>query len=174
MCYLTREDAREFYSVHEGKPFFDKLTAFMSSGRIVAMELLAPDAVAKWRALIGPTNSQTARAEAPNSIRARFGTDGTHNACHGSDSPENAETESNFFFSGSRGACHYARECTLGLVKPSAMEQGFAGLVLDAVMQRFHVSAMQLFHLDRANAAEFYEVYKASSIEKAYVCLPAR
>jgi nucleoside diphosphate kinase len=64
---------------------------FMSSGPIVAMELVAEDAVAKWRKLVGPTNSTTAKAEAPNSIRAHFGTDGTMNAVHGSDSDDNAD-----------------------------------------------------------------------------------
>jgi hypothetical protein len=67
------------------------LVGFMSSGPIVAMELVAEGAVAKWRKLVGPTNSTTAKAEAPNSIRAHFGTDGTMNAVHGSDSDDNAD-----------------------------------------------------------------------------------
>lgn len=91
MCQLTKAEACQFYDVHNGKPFFDKLTGFMSSGSIIAMELLAKDAIAKWRALIGPTDSNQARATAPNSIRAQFGTDGTCNACHGSDAVETAD-----------------------------------------------------------------------------------
>lgn len=91
MCHLTKSEACQFYDVHAGKPFFDKLTDFMSSGCIIAMELLAKDAISKWRGLIGPTNSDQARATAPQSIRARFGTDGTCNACHGSDAVETAE-----------------------------------------------------------------------------------
>lgn len=58
----------------------------MSSDFVVAMELVSDDCIAKWRGLIGPTNCHVARAEAPNSIRALFGTDGTKNAVHGSDS----------------------------------------------------------------------------------------
>lgn len=160
MCHLSKQEACAFYAVHEGKPFFEKLTDFMSSGRIVAMELMAPDAIAKWRALIGPTNSETARAEAPKSLRALFGTDNTQNACHGSDAPETAEAESAFFFGQRVGPCHYANGTTLGLVKPAAFEAGLTGKILGAVLQRFHITAMELFHLDRANAAEFYEVYK--------------
>jgi hypothetical protein len=55
----------------------------LCSGRIVAMELVAPGAIQKWRTLLGPTDSDQARKEAPNSIRAHFGTNKTYNACHG-------------------------------------------------------------------------------------------
>lgn len=55
-------------------------------------------AIAKWRTLIGPTDSNKARAEAPNSLRAAFGTDGSFNACHGSDAPDTAAEEIGFFF----------------------------------------------------------------------------
>lgn len=90
MCHLSKAEACAFYEVHQGKPFFEKLTTFISSGKIVAMELVTGNAIAKWRQLIGPTNSDTARSEAPDSLRAKFGTDGTQNACHGSDAPDTA------------------------------------------------------------------------------------
>ena len=54
------------------------------------MELVGKDSIAGWRSLLGPTNSEEARAKAPESIRARFGSDGTLNACHGSDAPDTA------------------------------------------------------------------------------------
>lgn len=76
MCQLQKQEAEAFYGVHRGKPFFDKLTSFMSSGRIAAIELVAPGAIGKWRGLIGPTDSNKARSEAPDTIRAHFGTDG--------------------------------------------------------------------------------------------------
>jgi nucleoside-diphosphate kinase len=90
MCKLSKAEACSFYEVHQGKPFYEKLTDFMSSGKILAMELVASDAIAKWRQLIGPTNSETARQQAPHSLRARFGTDNTMNACHASDAPDTA------------------------------------------------------------------------------------
>ena len=90
MCKLSKGEACQFYEVHQGKPFYEKLTDFMSSGNIVAMELVASDAIAKWRRLIGPTNAETAREQAPQSLRAQFGTDNTQNACHGSDAPDTA------------------------------------------------------------------------------------
>ncbi len=64
----------EFYAEHRGKPFFSTLIEFMTSGPIVALELLAVDAIQQWRSLLGPTNSTNAKQEAPGSIRARFGT----------------------------------------------------------------------------------------------------
>ena len=60
---------------------------FMTSDFSVGMELVAPSAITKWRKFIGPTNSLKAKEEAPKSLRALYGEDGTKNACHGSDSP---------------------------------------------------------------------------------------
>ncbi|GIL72238.1 hypothetical protein Vretimale_290 [Volvox reticuliferus] len=159
---LAKEEAEAFYAVHRGKPFYDRLTDFMSSGRICAMELVAPAGIRKWRELIGPTDSNQARAEAPNSIRAQFGTDKTFNACHGSDAPETAAEECAFFFGRDRypGKCDVACNTTLCLVKPHVVTEGGAGLVVDIIQDAFDVTAGQLFTLDRNAAAEFYEVYK--------------
>lgn len=95
---LTAGRAAEFYAEHTGKPFFEKLCGFMSSGPLVALVLAKSDAIPAWRALMGPTNSLTAKEEAPDSLRARFGTDGTMNATHGSDSPASASREMRFYF----------------------------------------------------------------------------
>jgi nucleoside-diphosphate kinase len=70
----------------------------MSGGPIVALCLAKTDAIKDWRSLMGPTNTQTARESSPHSLRARFGTDGTQNATHGSDSPASAARELKFFF----------------------------------------------------------------------------
>lgn len=86
MLKMSIEMAQNFYAEHKAKPFFEELTKMMSSDVIVALELVADDAVNKWRTLIGPTNTEKAKKEAPNSLRARFGTDQTKNAVHGSDS----------------------------------------------------------------------------------------
>ena len=95
---LSAERAGEFYAEHRGKPFFDGLVAFMSSGPIVACCFAKQNAILDWRKLMGPTNTFKARDEAPHSLRARFGTDGTRNATHGSDSPASAARELKFFF----------------------------------------------------------------------------
>jgi nucleoside-diphosphate kinase len=163
MLQLSQRQAAEFYQEHEGKEFFPTLVQFMSSGPIVAMELLGQDAIANWRRLIGPTNSNTARSEAPQSLRAQFGTDGTMNACHGSDSPASAERETDFFFgSGARFAPTVQfRDSSCVVIKPSAVKKGNAGQMLRAISESgFGVTALELFVLSRANAAEFLEVYK--------------
>lgn len=97
MLKITEERARQFYGVHEGKPFFEGLVHFMSSGPIVAAILIKDNAVDEFRELIGPTNP----AEAPEgTVRHYFGLNIQENAVHGSDSDENAKREAMFFFSG--------------------------------------------------------------------------
>lgn len=95
---LTKQQAEAFYEVHKGKPFYEDLTNFMSSGPIVAMVLQKKegDAVEAYRSLIGATNPQEA---ARGSIRKDFAESLQRNAVHGADSPENALRESRFFFS---------------------------------------------------------------------------
>lgn len=86
MTRMTLKDAQQFYGEHQGKPFFEELTNFICSDFIVGLELVATDCIKLWRDLIGPTNCQIARVEAPKSLRALYGQEGVRNACHGSDS----------------------------------------------------------------------------------------
>lgn len=95
---LTKQRAAEFYLEHKDRPFYDELTTFMSSGPSLALVLRKDAAIPAWRALMGPTNSAKARVAEPDSLRARFGTDGSRNATHGSDSPQSAAKEIAFFF----------------------------------------------------------------------------
>ncbi|KAG2483996.1 hypothetical protein HYH03_017163 [Edaphochlamys debaryana] len=159
---LSKAEAEDFYAVHRGKPFVNTLTDFMSSGRVCAMELVAPGAIRKWRELIGPTDSNQARSEAPQSLRAQFGTDKTYNACHGSDAPDTAAEELGFWFGPGRlpGKCDLGQGTSLCLVKPHLVVDGAAGLVIDIIQESFEVTAGQLFNLERNAAAEFLEVYK--------------
>ena len=94
---LTRADAEGFYTVHRQRPFFASLTEFMSSGPIVALVLEAPDAIRKWRTVMGATDP--AKAE-PGTIRKDFASSIERNATHGSDAPETAAFELSYFFSG--------------------------------------------------------------------------
>jgi nucleoside-diphosphate kinase len=95
MVHLTQSQASRFYAVHTGKPFFEKLTEFMTSGKIIVLALEGENAIKRWRAAMGATDP--AKAE-EGTIRKRFGSSVTYNACHGSDAPETAETEISFFF----------------------------------------------------------------------------
>lgn len=93
---ISRMQAESFYSVHRGKPFFDGLVEFMSSGPIVACILEKENAVDDFRKLIGPTDPSVAPE---GSIRKIYGASIQRNAVHGSDCDTNAVMESNFFFS---------------------------------------------------------------------------
>ena len=93
---LSNAEAAGFYAVHRERPFFNGLVDFMSSGPIVALVLEAPDAVKKWRTLMGATDP--AKADA-GTLRKEFGGSVGENAVHGSDSDENAAIEISYFFS---------------------------------------------------------------------------
>jgi nucleoside-diphosphate kinase len=96
MMHLSRAQAEGFYAVHRERPFFGSLTKFMSSGPIVALVLEAPDAIRKWRSVMGATDP--AKAEA-GTIRKDFASSIERNATHGSDAPETAAFELSYFFS---------------------------------------------------------------------------
>lgn len=95
MTRFTRADAEAFYEVHKERGFYPDLCEFMSSGPIVAMVLEGEDAVARWRGLMGPTDSTQA---GPDTVRGRYGTSVSRNAVHGSDAPETAAIEIPFVF----------------------------------------------------------------------------
>jgi nucleoside-diphosphate kinase len=96
MLRLSKQQAEGFYDVHRARPFFDSLTSFMSSGRIVVIVLEAEDAISRLRTVMGATNPANA---AEGTIRKRFATSIEHNVIHGSDAPETAAYEISYFFS---------------------------------------------------------------------------
>ncbi len=96
LIHQTRQQAEGFYEVHRGKPFYDGLTEFMSSGPCVVMALEKDGAVKAWRDLMGATDP--AKAD-EGTIRKEFGGSVGENATHGSDSDENAALEISYFFS---------------------------------------------------------------------------
>ena len=95
--HLTKREAEGFYAVHRERPFFGGLTDFMSSGPCIVMSLEAPEAIKKWRALMGATDP--AKAES-GTLRKEFGSSIERNATHGSDAPETAAFELGYFFRG--------------------------------------------------------------------------
>jgi nucleoside-diphosphate kinase len=95
--HLSQKEAEGFYAVHRERPFFASLTKFMSSGPVVVLALQAPDAIMKWRALMGATDP--AKADA-GTLRKEFGTSIENNATHGSDAPETAAFELGYFYPG--------------------------------------------------------------------------
>ena len=93
--HISKEEASEFYKVHQAKPFYNDLCTYLSSGPIFVMILEGSGAVALNRKLMGATNPKDAE---PNTIRKLYGISIDKNSVHGSDSVENANKEINFFF----------------------------------------------------------------------------
>lgn len=94
---LDEATAKAHYGEHEGKPFFDGLVEFITSGPLFAAVIEGPDAIKAWRTMMGATNPVEA---APGTIRSDFATEMSYNVSHGSDSPESAEREIALFFPG--------------------------------------------------------------------------
>jgi nucleoside-diphosphate kinase len=94
---LTKAEAEGFYAVHRERPFFPSLTTFMSSGPVVVLALEAPDAIKKWRTLMGATDP--AKADA-GTLRKEFGKSIENNATHGSDAADTAAFELSYVFPG--------------------------------------------------------------------------
>ncbi|MGD8540150.1 MAG: nucleoside-diphosphate kinase [Candidatus Aminicenantes bacterium] len=95
MLHLTKEEAEGFYIVHKAKPFYNSLTDFMSSGKIVVMILESENAIEKWRKTMGVTDPALAE---PGTIRHQYGFSVERNATHGSDAPQTSEWEINYFY----------------------------------------------------------------------------
>ena len=93
--HITKDEASEFYKVHQSKPFYDDLCNYLSSGPIIVMILEGSNAVLENRRIMGATNPKDAQ---PNTIRKLFGISIDKNSVHGSDSIENARKEISFFF----------------------------------------------------------------------------
>ncbi len=96
MVHFTIVQAEEFYSIHRGKPFFESLIEFITSGPVIVMILKHDNAVEEFRKLIGSTDPSKAEQ---GTIRKTYAVSVQMNAVHGSDSPENAAREAEFFFS---------------------------------------------------------------------------
>ncbi len=95
MLSLTKEEAEGFYIVHKDKPFYSSLTDFMSSGKIVVMQLEREEAIAHWRKTMGVTDPALAQ---PGTIRHEFGFSIETNTTHGSDALETAAWELSYFY----------------------------------------------------------------------------
>ncbi|XP_027583368.1 nucleoside diphosphate kinase 7 isoform X2 [Pipra filicauda] len=165
MMLLSRKEAADFYVDHRAKPFYHELLQFITSGPVLAMEILGDDAVSKWKAIVGPANPAVTESDTLDSIRENFGHGGLRNAAHGPDSVASAAKELELFFpsSGGRGPVSSATftNCTCCIIKPHAVNEGLAGKIIKAILKGgFQISALQMFNMERPNAEEFYEIYK--------------
>jgi len=160
--WVSRDTAALFYQEHEGKPFYETLVRYITSGPIVALELVGPNAIAKWRQIIGPTYLERAKSEAPNSLRALYARSTTENFAHGSDSPTSAARELGIIF-GNRSVqlSWQLRNTTCCVIKPHALKAGYAGKIIAQIVQSgFEITGAMLASLDINMSTEFLEVYR--------------
>ena len=97
LVHMSDAQARAFYAVHKERPFYNDLVKFMTSGPAVVMAIEGENAIARYREVMGPTDSSKAPG---GTIRNKYGTNIEKNAVHGSDGPETARNELAFFFAG--------------------------------------------------------------------------
>jgi len=161
MVKLNKQQAESFYN---SDPDALLKIDHLASGPILAMALIGNNTVAKWIDILGPENPVEAQKSAPNSIRGKFGSSNPKNAAHGSTNGINAHKELQFFFSpnnlSTTASCGLSNS-TCAVVKPHCVLAGQFGKVLTKIqLSGWQVNALQLHNFERANAEEFYEVYK--------------
>ncbi|XP_034183560.1 nucleoside diphosphate kinase homolog 7 [Osmia lignaria lignaria] len=166
MIKLTKEEATEVFK-DQVNTNIAYVVNHLSSGPIVTLELLGENAVARWKEVIGPEDSDGARLTAPSSIRACYGKDTIHNAVHGSENEAAAAKELQFFFPGpkstEKGPPNTAtlQNCTCCIIKPHAVQAKLTGDIIDDIQKAgYIVSAIQQFCVNPFDAEEFLEVYK--------------
>ncbi|KAJ3330187.1 Thioredoxin domain-containing protein 3 [Blyttiomyces sp. JEL0837] len=157
---MSAEMAGEFYKEHEGKQFYEELTSWMSSAPIYAMVLEKEAAVTAWRGLAGPTNSDRARETSPNSIRALFGTDGSKNAVHGSDSPASAAREIKVIFGDSVSPDADPVQRTLALIKPDVYPGKKDEIIAKIKERGFTIVKEAEVQMTKELAGEFYKEHE--------------
>ncbi|KHN39615.1 Nucleoside diphosphate kinase [Glycine soja] len=119
---LDEGTVKSFYAEHSSKSFFSSLIKYMTSGPVLIMVLEKDNAIADWRALMGPTDASKAKITHPHSIRAKCGLDMEKNCVHGSDSPKSAQREISFFFK------ELSAEFLLKLIVVFSKENGRKGI----------------------------------------------
>ncbi|CAK9801934.1 Nucleoside diphosphate kinase 7 [Anthophora quadrimaculata] len=166
MVKLSLEEATEFY---KGKDEINMtyMVNYLTSGPIVALELLGDHAITRWKEVIGPEDREEAVSKAPSSLRAQYAKDNIHNAVHGSENEETAERELEFFFpslkTGKKGPSNTAtlENCTCSIIKPHAVQAKLIGDIIDDIQNAgFSITAVQQFYVNAFDAEEFLEVYK--------------
>jgi len=162
MGYLSQEVASKFYQEHKGKPFYDTLINYMTSGPVVGIEIIGKDAIQKWRRIIGPTNLETAKRDSPNSLRAKYAKSTTENFAHGSDSPQSSQRELGIIFrnNGIQLSC-ILEGTSLCIIKPHAVKSGFTGSIIKRLVENeFQLTGVLQTTLDLPTSNEFLEVYR--------------
>ncbi|XP_011872923.1 PREDICTED: nucleoside diphosphate kinase 7 isoform X1 [Vollenhovia emeryi] len=166
MIRLTPNDITECCLV---KDVIDKTSVinYLTSGPVVALELLGQNGIMRWQELAGPEDSEHARSTAASSLRACYGKDEIHNAVYGSKDTETAMQELQYFFpdskSKNKGPKNTAtlEKCTCCIIKPHAIQERLLGAIIDDIQKAgYTITAAQQFYVNPINSEEFLEIYK--------------
>ncbi|GFO05427.1 thioredoxin domain-containing protein 3-like protein [Plakobranchus ocellatus] len=165
---LTDEEAREIYSDLKEEDFFDELINFITSGPshllVLTRGATGETIIKDWRDMIGPNNVEEARAEAPDSLRAKYGEKGYMNALHGSSSSEAAAKELAFFFPNLAIPTYQKKkeniQRTLAIIRPQAFAQKKDEILAKINEAGFKIAMYKEIELTRDQAAEFYKEHE--------------
>ena len=156
MSRFSQASASKFLGRGATQEKIELLTSDVSTG----LEIVADGALAKWNALIGPEDPIQAKLNAPSTLRAAYGSDKVRNALHGASDNAQKTAEMGMVV-GELSTSALFTNCTCAVIKPHAIQAGFAGQIIDSILEEgFEISAMQMFHLDRPTAEEFLEIYQ--------------
>jgi len=145
----------------QDEAFFPAFVEAVADDLSLAIEVVGTNAVRTLQDMAGPANPEEARARAPESLRAKYGQTLAKNALYVSLAPDAATLEAEFVFGTSFPSTATCTNSTLACILPHAVAAGHTGAILHTILEEgFEISAIELTQLDRANAAEFLEVYR--------------
>ncbi|KAK6181619.1 hypothetical protein SNE40_009441 [Patella caerulea] len=166
---LTEDEAREFYSHLKDEEYFESLVQYMTSGPshiiLITKGSTGDTVLSDWREMIGPTDVEEAKEQAPDSLRAKYGTGNVMNALHGSSSPETAAREMAFFFPDQAAPTHRKSKTssvqrTLALIRPDAFRTQREEILEKIRESGFKVALQKEMTLTKEQAAEFYKEHE--------------
>ncbi|RZC37117.1 NDK domain containing protein [Asbolus verrucosus] len=167
MCHLNQAECLELYDHLVGDAFLPFVVDHITSGPVVAVELVADNSIERWKENVGPTDPLDARKATPDCLRALYGFEKASNAFHAADNCEAALKKIKMFFPEPDEVRRppqttlQLKNSTCCVIKPHAILEGKLGYIISFITDsKFKVTAMQTFYLTSANASEFLEVYK--------------
>ncbi|XP_028040801.1 nucleoside diphosphate kinase 7-like isoform X3 [Bombyx mandarina] len=172
---ICKEFAMELYQSIASNNMLPIIIDYVTTGEVIGLELVAPDAVTKWRQCLGATDPAEA---APGTLRNLYGENKLKNVAHGCNTPEDAAKMLELFFGYEKGIPRVPfratfKNCTCCVIKPHAVIEGNIGSILEQISTsgKFFISAMAMFSVKLANATEFFEVYKGVLPEYEAMCI---
>ncbi|XP_032529275.1 nucleoside diphosphate kinase 7-like [Danaus plexippus] len=172
---ISKDFAMEMYQHLAGSNMLPIIIDYITTGEVIGLELVAPNAVTKWKECLGDTDPLTAK---PGTLRRLYGENKVKNIAHGCSSVQEAVNMLDLFFGYENGLPRIqfratVKDCTCCIIKPHVIIDGNVGAILEriAVSKTFYISAIAMFSVKLQNAQEFFEVYKGVLPEYEATCI---